>query len=233
MKFLEAQRKVMRKFNQLLLGGNPYEKEEICKDGIHCPTRTSASSALADTQTALYHALVGRWYYSMLIPHVPSTAFAISGDGLYATPYPINRTATYDRIGIQVSTLEAGKNIRFGIYEDDGAGYPGDLVIDAGVASLGATGLISVALTPNQQLTKGTLYWLACVTDATGVAQVRTLATTYIINCFGDPAALDSNLESDVSVACPYGVLPDPFPAGGTYAGNRMFSTGLRLASVP
>lgn len=88
-------------------------------------------------------------------------------------PFYVTETATFDRMGISVSTGQASTNGRLAIYADDGHGQPGALVLDAGTVVTTATAAVEATI--NQQLTPG-LYWLACVTQG-GTTQPTLYAT--------------------------------------------------------
>lgn len=119
------------------------------------------------------HARVGAYYY---VPGA-STGEQVPLEGtLYATPFPLPRAMTIDRIGLYISTQGgAGEVIRLGIYEDS-AGLPGTLVLDAGTVSATTTGLKEV--TVSQSLLISKRYWLAYATQgASGtVARPRAAA---------------------------------------------------------
>ena len=62
-----------------------------------------------------------------------TTTQNIAADTIYAVPLIVPRDTTFDRIAVEVTTAAAaGKDARLGIYTDDGAGYPGSPVLDAG-----------------------------------------------------------------------------------------------------
>lgn len=65
-------------------------------------------------------------------------------------------------IGIAVTTGAASSTIRLGIYADDGTGYPGALLLDAGTVDSGTTGHKEIVLSTPLSLPAG-LYWLAAV----------------------------------------------------------------------
>ena len=131
-------------------------------------------------------------------------------DTLYAMPLYVPVTAFCQAIGISVTTLAAGSNIRMGVYADSG-GLPGDLIVDAGVVS-GAT-ISEVALALTNWLRPG-WYWLAVLTD--GTPAVRAVAPG--LSLLGHSTNIDSTVgSSGVYVAQAYGALPTPFPTPVTY----------------
>lgn len=74
---------------------------------------------------------------------------------------------TLDRIQVQhFTTQAAGEVARLGIYNDNGRGYPGTLLLDAGTVDL-STAIATKSITINQAVAAG-LYWLVCVKQGTG-----------------------------------------------------------------
>lgn len=159
---------------------------------------------------------------------------ALVADTLYAVPFLVPRTMTFDYIGIQV-TAQAGQKFRMGIYENGTNLYPGDLVVDAGETTLAAIGIKTRDIDPTQ-LTKG-LYWLAIVSDGTPTIVVRY---EYAFHLLGAVATdfTSTGEQTHWEVAQVYGALPDPFTGGGSLAtgvagGFRNFpGIHLRLKSL-
>lgn len=115
--------------------------------------------------------------YYLTTPHTATSTAATLGNGTGRfTPWRVNRTTAFAKIGAEITSAgEAGSVLRLGIYGDDGTGYPGALVLDAGtIAGDSATVQeITVAFT----LTPG-LYWVGGVVQSAPTTQptVRTLA---------------------------------------------------------
>ena len=153
------------------------------------------------------------------------TNHAFSANRLYAAPFLVPRTMTFDRIAIQVGTGSGAANARLGIYADGTNLYPGALVLDAGIVSVASAALVTITI--NQQLTKG-LYWMACLTDGTpslytiyGCAQILGLSSGHL----GSP-------NQGWCVTQTYGALPDPFTAGGIILNAEIPLVVLRPASM-
>lgn len=82
-------------------------------------------------------------------------------------PIWLPASSSVDRLGVEVTTVgAAGSVIRVGMYDDDGGGRPGALLVDAGTVDATTTG--AKELTVTQDLASGGVYWLAAV------AQVAT-----------------------------------------------------------
>lgn len=72
-------------------------------------------------------------YYMGPQPWSAATSNTLGNGTLRVFPLYIPNQITLTKIGAEVtSTGEAGSKFRIGIYADDGTGYPGSLVLDAG-----------------------------------------------------------------------------------------------------
>lgn len=115
----------------------------------------------------------GLWYATPQ-GSVGTATFGV-GD-LRCTPFPVDDASiTLDDMGVQVTSAGgAGSVCRVGVYQDDGTGYPGDLLFDAGTIDTTSTGTRTVAANGagaiSEVVTRG-LYWLACVAQTSAPAQ--------------------------------------------------------------
>lgn len=156
----------------------------------------------------------GDWYG----PAVPGAVFASLNATLNTdifAPFLCRKTTTFDRIAIY-NTGAVTQNIRLGIYQDNGGGRPGALIVDAGqVTTSGAAG--DNAATISQSLTGGVLYWLAMNPDATIAVQGLTPATSGIAEGMMDfalPAASTFGVGMATVVnSRAYGAYPNPADA--------------------
>ena len=70
--------------------------------------------------------------------------FSANGAGIYA-PFWVGRTQSFDAVAVDVTVAgSAGSVVRLGVYKDDGTGWPGTLVVDAGTVDTATTGLKSI-----------------------------------------------------------------------------------------
>jgi len=127
-------------------------------------------------------------------------------DTLYAFPYPIVRARTPATLCLEVQTADVGKFARIGIYNDNGACYPGTRLTNGGIVDVGAVGLKTVVYTT--PLPKG-LYWIAVISDGTP----KLYAAANFQTLIGRTDLLRS-YPAGYSIADTYGDLPDPFPVG-------------------
>lgn len=163
-----------------------------------------------------------------------SPCFAYGGAGadlivhqLYAIPFLVARAMTIDRIAIQVTTEDAGKNMRVGLYNNGTNLYPGTLVVDGGEVSVNATGL--VAATIDESLTKG-LYWLAVVDESNAKLEKGDI----IIPILGFLSTDLGSINHCWAAPHAYGALPDPYPTGGSFMTTtvRVPLIAARIASL-
>ena len=167
------------------------------------------------------------------------------GDGYFVPPYDVNSTAgydpaddwfmtsllvvprkmTFDRIAIEISTLDVGGNVRLGIYNNGINLYPGTLLLDAGTIDTTTTGVKTIVI--NQQLDKG-IYHLAQIGD-NNTYKYRAYQAT--ITPLGATAASIASKSGGWRVAQAYGAFPDPFTAAGVLTSSPPI-IGLRPSSL-
>ena len=155
-----------------------------------------------------------------------AATLAITANNLYAVPFLVQRTTTWDRIALQVTTGGiATTTARLGIYNDGTNLYPGTLVVDAGTVAVDSTGV--KAATISQQLQPG-LYWLAFVSDGAPVIRRTGTVPWGLLGVDGTELTAQDALWT---VAFTYAALPDPFTAGGTESDDH-YVVCLRLLSL-
>jgi hypothetical protein len=150
-------------------------------NGSSPPKAHAASHGYGGTDQAVWPialpVVTGQYYTSQGIVSVTTAANPGNGTARYV-PFWVPKTATFDRISIRTVTTpgSAGAVIRLGIYNDNGAGKPGSLLLDAGtIDATAAVGLQEITI--NQSLTAG-LYWLVAVPQGAPT----TAATTQIVS---------------------------------------------------
>lgn len=159
---------------------------------------------------------------SLWYPTVPCTGTGtnqIPNQALRLAPFDVPRSLTLSGLAVEVSTAgEASSTFRFGIYADDGTGYPGLLVLDAGTVAADTTGVKT--LTISQALTPGR-YWVGGVTQgaATTPATLRTPANAMVsIGSSTTPATTSSLMAYNQTGVS--GALPSPFTTSVSGAGQ-------------
>jgi len=151
-----------------------------------------------------------------------SKTFAITRNVLYAYPFIVPVSQSFDRIIVSVSTARVNGVARVGIYSDNGV-YPDALIVDSGELDCSVVGYKSTVIA--ETLGPG-LYWLAINSD--GDSNITFHAMDYDnIYTMSYYAILGKDEDNFVAVpylfwtkAEAYGALPTPFPAAGTMINN-------------
>lgn len=138
---------------------------------------------------------------------------ALAANTLYAIPFAVGDTATFVRIGIDVTAADAGKAARLGIYTW-ADGVPTGRVLDAGTVSVATTGIKEIAI--SQALNAG-MYGLTLVSDGAPTIRANDLApmATFAIGT-ATPGTADYRLTRGFT----YGALPDPWGTPSYGAGS-------------
>lgn len=103
------------------------------------------------------------------------------------SPIFIKAAHTFTGIGVAVGVAaSAGGVLRLGIYDDDGFGLPGALILDAGTVVADSTG--NKTATISQALTAG-VKWLVCVAQVAGTPQIAANAAESSFLALGVSAA--------------------------------------------
>lgn len=148
---------------------------------------------------------------------------AMSNTSVRLLPFYVPSRLKIDRIGLRITTLAAGGNVRCGIYRHDAAlGVPtGAPLCDSGSMSTASTGL--VAATVDATLEPG-WYWQGVIADNTTVnLQSVAGADPLIAQLVGTPTDSMSNDAATTSravaqYAATYGALPTIVPGSVTWA---------------
>lgn len=161
-------------------------------------------------------------------PFRQTAATAYSANVLYAVPFvACIRDITIDRIAIFVTVADAvNPNVRLGIYNDGTNLYPGTLLNAGGVVDVSSTGVKAVTI--DQALTKGSLYWLALLADGTPTIQYCSAAFPIT----GMAPATFASIQEMWQISQAYGALPDPFPTGSPTFNGSAALIGSRLKSL-
>ncbi len=157
----------------------------------------------------------------------------LTASRMYATPIIVARAITVEEIAIEVTTGDAGKVARVGIYNNGTNLYPGTLVIDGGEVSVAGVALVTAAIA-DTVLTKG-IYWLAVVGDGTPTLRGWASDDWWFPILGRDPAMLTRwHNHWYVALAYTAGVttLPDPFTAGATLTWGTALCAYVKVKSL-
>lgn len=155
-----------------------------------------------------------------------STVAVITTNYLYGAAFLVSQNETFDRIAVDVTTAEAGKSARLGIYNSSGQG-PTTLLLDAGEVDLSTTGVKEIVI--NQALTPGD-YYLAVISNST-TAQLRRFSTGNMWAYLGWTSANYAYACNSVGSNLPYGVLPANFPTPYTFVLTSTWILSLRRSA--
>ncbi len=169
---------------------------------------------------------VGRWYGPV--------GFTGSGSmtvgRLLLSPIVFHRACTLDRIACSHTTTVASSVARLGIYSDDGTGWPGNLLLDAGtVVTSSGSGPKEIAIS---QAVSGGLYWTAFVSQ--GGASGPTFKTASGSN-YGWLNTGAANTAEANSFTAGIGAISQDGVAGAlpaTFSGTTARATGIVSVQV-
>lgn len=188
---------------------------------------SSAFSVDEHTYSSMQIKRTGEYFYNA--PTRNRSQTVITANRLFLYPLYIERDITIDRLAIDVTTADAGKIARLGIYNNGVNCYPGTLLLDAGTISVAAIGIIAAIV--NQPLTKG-LYWIALVSDG-----VPWMAYSYNTQSVLGALETSFNHTNDLKSywfinGAGTGALADPFPAGSPQGSGIIFIVCHRLLTL-
>jgi hypothetical protein len=196
------------------------------------------TSGLGDGDVPIYDSGTSKWNVGSLTAtgFEPRTGFYQTMPGptatspmgvgyIVAVPFssPIAFTAT--KIGLNITGAgSAGSTVRLGIYNDDGAGHPGTLLLNAG--TIDGTSATFQEITISQALKAGTVYWLALiVTTASCVSQTSANSSLGLFACMASTSAYLAANGAIQGLLSTSGqtTLADPFPwtSGGELVSNQ------------
>lgn len=211
---------------------NPRPVDDTPVNGqlVHGVTSNWAYDHAADldahTKNLFEEFLIGEYVQAMPIRAV--SYFTYITDRIYAVPFLVARDMTIDRIALEVTTLKVNKIIRLGIYKDNGALYPGELVDDCGTVDVTTTGIKTITI--DQALSKG-WHWLVSASDDAPI--IRGILPSISPLGFRPGSFSTTGTQSHYyKGAIGAGALADPFVAGATVAYSYSPFILVRIASL-
>lgn len=144
-------------------------------DGVVTISPLPTQAQVASDASRTIGRFVSGYYY--LAGYGPSsTTGAATVNTLTAFPFVVPNACSITKIGSEVTGAGgSGSVVRIGLYADDGTGYPGALVVDAGTIDGTSATVQDITLGSSVELTAG-VYWSATV------AQVGTAPTLRVWN---------------------------------------------------
>lgn len=109
-------------------------------------------------------------YYQASPISATSTNNTLGNGVLRVAPFVVPRGVTLSQIGMEVTAVgDTGCVLRLGIYKDNGNGFPGDLLLDAGTVPGDAIATyVSIAIT---QILRTGVYWMGAVLQGVTTTQ--------------------------------------------------------------
>lgn len=204
----------------------PNDGDVLTWDAGDSAWEAQAGGAGGGAENSMAHRRSGRSYTSW--EWYTSSTMIINRDYIYAIPFVVPVSQSFDQISCYVSTARTNGVLRLGIYEDDGDVYPGDLVV--GSAALDGTAIGHKTQAITETIGPG-LYWLAILSDGDADLGVRAIDYNsqnpqgwYGILGYDDGNFITSpDLYWKISQA--YGAMPDPCPGGGSMINNANLPT--------
>lgn len=133
-------------------------------------------------------------------------------DVLYTYWFPVHTAITVTKLHLEVTTLEANKKFRIGVYSDSN-GRPGTLLAGSDELTTDSTGdKASAAISGGLVLAPGG-YWIAMV-GSWATAQIRSQGTTAGRKETMANETAAAGIQTGRSVAFPYAALPATHPGG-------------------
>jgi hypothetical protein len=181
---------------------------------------TPAMMASLDAAHGTDVVLPAATYFYTNSPNATSTNNALGNGTMRLSPWLVRRPISLARLGAEITTAgEAGSALRLVIYADNGSGFPGALVVDAGTINGASVGVQEV--TVNVTLQPG-LYWVGGAVQNAPTTQpgVRTIANLTPPVVIGLGQTLPSAAGTVVGYAgAASGAAPSTFPIGNPGSG--------------
>lgn len=181
-------------------------------DGANVAAFTSAAGTTWNQGvtgvTGLFTA--GRYYTA---PGSARTTASLADGTACAVPFWVGQSTSFDRIGVNVTTLAAASAVRLGIYDDSGRGSPATLELQAGTVDSTSTGAkeLTIAVT----LSTG-LHWLVVVPQGGAPTMQAFNGQLYPVGAgsLATATGAGGNYSGLITAAgAVTGALPSTFPA--------------------
>lgn len=150
--------------------------------------------------------VAGRYYLSQYFTVPDFQGLQLTADTVFLMPFLVSEETTFDRIGLNVTTLDAAATIHLGIYSGN---TPGTRVLNAGTVSGATTGAKEAVI--NQTLTPG-IYWLAALSVG-GAPSISAITSGDFNASFLGESAISGSQNARITRAAVGGALPSPFGA--------------------
>ncbi len=154
----------------------------------------------------------GGYYTGMMTGS--DTSAALSSEFEHAIRFEVGATTRFTAMGLEVVSGTASNVIRLGVRYDNGNGYPGTLLVDAGTIDAATLGF-KAATSFDQTLTPGRWWLTATLQVATG-STVRTRPVDNFLG-FANSASSNAGCYAQSGIT---GALPASFSTTIVTSGN-------------
>jgi hypothetical protein len=166
---------------------------------------------------------MNQWYGASADATALTTAVLTTTATIRVLPFVANRVMTINGMAVSVQTTAASAQVRLGLYNDNGRGYPDTLVVDAGTVATTTTGVRTIC--PSGCTTTGDstlpvtiqpgLYWIA-INNNSIAHTLRGYAVANLNPQSGFPSNYTTLRNVGWQIANTFTNLPSTFPSGAT-----------------
>lgn len=197
---------------------NRGQQLRVVSDGTNWMTMDSSSYGLNGGYVAM-GATLNQWYSAPANATALTTAVLTTTATIRVIPFIAQKVMTIEGMSVSVQTTAASSSVRLGIYRDSGRGYPGSLIVDAGLVATTSTGQRSICPSGCTTTGSGTLpvmiqpglYWLALNNNSIAVT-LRGFAVANLNAVSGYPTSYTTLRNVGWNIANTWGAFPTTFP---------------------
>ena len=218
----------------------------VTTTGTQSLTNKTLTSPVINNPTGIGAGTVGKnffptnsyasgYYYTFNFAASGSTTNNLGNNNLRLSSAVVTSTVSISRLWVEHTAAgEATAVLRIGIYADNGNGWPGSLVLDAGTVSMSGTAAVQ-EVTVSLTLTPG-VYWVGGVVQGAATTQptVRTINGITMENHnipFGTTLPVAGTTRTSVVQGGVTGSLPSTFPvlSTSTISGSNPARIGFKV----
>jgi hypothetical protein len=187
--------------------------------------------------------VAGNWYFPESYAGTLAAGVSVTANIIFYTPFVLERPITVSDLGVRITTLAAGGNVKLAIYANSAANRPTGtpLAETASITTASAVNVSADIAGANVTLAANTLYWAAFWADGTagGTVILQAQATANISNYSrfvgGTQDEISSAAGTGVSFVQSseaYGAWPDAGSEALTTTSNTNRSYAIQLKAA-